>query len=125
MDEQNSDSGIPAPRTPLHIEVEFRKNYARTDAKGTLKNISISGAFLSHEGTQLKPGEKLTLTFQVSGRVRQIAAQIIWSNKVGSGLKFKPANNKDVQIVDDLIYFVESKRSGNREIFEKILKKVS
>lgn len=125
MDEQNSNSDVPAPRTPLHVEVDFRKNYARSDIKGTLKNISISGAFLCHDGPQLKPGEKLSLTFQVSGRVRQIAAQVIWSNKAGSGLKFKPANNKDVQIVDDLIYFVESKRDGNREIFEKILKKVS
>ena len=121
----NNQGSQPAPRTPLHVEVEFRKSYSRSETKGTLKNISLSGAFLSHKEAQLKPGDKLTITFTVSERVREIPAQVIWSNQTGSGIKFRPTNNRDVQIIDDLIYYVESKRTEHREVFEKIVKKVA
>lgn len=114
----------PAPRTPLNISVTFRKSYAREDATGTLKNISITGAFLGHREKPLKPGEKVHLTFSVSGRERQVQALIIWSNSFGAGIKFLPQNNRDVQIVDDLIYFVESKRSGTKGILDEIFRKV-
>ena len=115
----------PAPRTPLNIGVSFRKSYAREETGGTLKNISISGAFLSHQDSGLRPGEKLNLTFQVSGRERQVQAVVIWSNSFGSGVKFMPQNNRDVQIVDDLIYFVESKRTGTKGILDEIFKRVA
>lgn len=115
----------PAPRTPLNIAVEFRKSYAREVSGGSLKNISLSGAFLSHRESSLRAGEKLNLTFQVSGRERQVQAVVIWSNSVGSGVKFMPQNNRDTQIVDDLIYFVESKRTGTRNILDQIFKKVA
>lgn len=115
----------PAPRTPLNIGVEFRKNYAREESAGSLKNISLSGAFLAHREDSLRPGEKLNLTFQVSGREREVAAMVIWSNSFGSGIKFLPNNNRDIQIVDDLIYFVESKRTGTRGILDQIFKKVA
>jgi len=115
----------PAPRTPLNIGVDFRKSYAREESSGNLKNISISGAFLSHRESALRPGEKLNLTFQVSGRERQVMAIVIWSNSFGSGIKFMPQNNRDIQIVDDLIYFVESKRTGTRSILDEIFKKVA
>ena len=117
-------SNIPAPRTPLHIQVAYRKSYAREETSGTLKNISISGAFLTHTGEVLRSGEKLHLTFSVSGRERSVQAMVIWSNNKGSGIKFMPANNRDVQIVDDLIYFVESKRTGTRSVLDEIFKKV-
>lgn len=115
----------PAPRTPLNISVEFRKSYARDESAGSLKNISISGAFLSHKESSLRPGEKLNLKFQVSGRERQVQAVVIWSNTYGAGIKFLPQNNRDIQIVDDLIYFVESKRTGTRSILDEIFKKVA
>lgn len=116
----------PAPRTPLHINVEFRKSYAREDAKGTLKNISLTGAFLQHNGNEeLKVGEKLHLKFLVSGRERDVQASVVWTNSSGSGVKFLPTNNRDVQIVDDLIYFVEAKRTDTRDILDKIFKKVA
>lgn len=114
----------PAPRTPLNIGVQFRKSYAREEAVGTLKNISLTGAFLAHREKALKPGEKLQLTFQVSGRERQVQCLIIWSNSFGAGVKFMPQNNRDVQIVDDLIYFVESKRTGTKGILDEIFRKV-
>jgi hypothetical protein len=113
----------PAPRTPLHIEVEYRKNYAREESAGILKNISITGAFL--QGAALRAGEKLSLKFRVSGRERNVQATVIWCNSAGSGVKFLPLNNRDVQIVDDLIYFVENKRTDTRGILDDIFKKVS
>lgn len=115
----------PAPRTPLNIDVQFRRSYARDDSGGILKNISLSGAFLSHREKALKAGEKLNLAFHVSGRERQVQCVVIWTNSYGSGIKFIPQNNRDVQIVDDLIYFVESKRSGTRTILDDIFKKIA
>ncbi|MEQ1723622.1 MAG: PilZ domain-containing protein [Pseudobdellovibrio sp.] len=115
----------PAPRTPLLLEVTFRRNYGRNDVSGTLKNISLSGAFLEVTGHDMRVDEKISLTFVVGSRERKISAQIVWKNSLGAGIKFMPANNRDVQIVDDLIYYVESKRMGHRGILDGILKKVS
>jgi hypothetical protein len=120
-----STDGTPAPRTPLHLDVIFRKSYARKDITGILKNISLTGAFLEVADHDLKKEEKINLTFVVGSRERKIAAQIVWKNSLGAGIKFLPANNQDVQIIDDLIYYVESKRMGHRGIMEGILKKVS
>lgn len=116
---------VPAPRTPLFLDVVFRRNYARQDSNGILKNISLSGAFLEVAENPLNVGEKINLVFTVGSRERKIAAQIIWKNSFGSGVKFLPQNNQDVQIIDDLIYYVESKRIGYRGVLDGIFKKVS
>ena len=116
---------VPSPRSPLILEVSFKKNYAREESKGTLRNISISGAFLEYQGEPLRSNEKLQLSFIVGGRNRKVPAVVVWSNPSGCGIKFKPANNRDIQIVDDLIYFVESQRSDRRNVIDKIFKKVS
>lgn len=115
----------PAPRTPLHIQVEYRRNYARDNTNGTLKNVSVTGAFLQHTDEKLKVGDKLFLTFSVSSRERNIHAVVVWNNEVGAGVKFLPANNRDVQIVDDLIYYIETKRTGTRDVLDQIFKKVA
>lgn len=115
----------PAPRTPLHLDVSFKRSYARQDSGGVLKNISLSGAFLELGQHDLRVEEKINLTFVVAQRERKITAQIVWKNSLGVGLKFIPHNNRDVQIVDDLIYYVETKRMGHRGILDGILKKVS
>ncbi len=115
----------PAPRTPLHLDVSFRRSYARNDSNGVLKNISISGAFLELPNHDLRLDEKINLTFIVAQRERKISAQIVWKNTHGAGIRFLPQNSRDVQIVDDLIYFVETKRMGHRGIFDGIFKKVS
>ena len=114
----------PSPRTALNIDVVFRKSYARGDSTGTLKNISISGAFLTHS-QNIKAGEKIHMKFSVAGRERDIHAIVIWTNSFGSGIKFLPQNNRDVQIVDDLIYFVETKKVGTKGVLDQILKKVA
>jgi hypothetical protein len=115
----------PAPRTPLHIDVQFRRSYAREEAQGTLRNISLTGAFLQHIGDSLRAGEKVHLKFLVSGRERDVQAMVVWTNSAGAGIKFLPMNNRDVQIVDDLIYYVEAKRSDSKEIMDSIFKKVA
>ena len=115
----------PAPRTPLFLDVVFRKNYARVDSNGSLKNISLTGAFLEVPVNDLVMGEKLNLFFTVGSRDRKIAAQVIWKNTFGVGVKFLPHNNQDIQIIDDLIYYVESKRIGYRGVLDGIFKKVS
>ncbi|WP_413585903.1 PilZ domain-containing protein [Bdellovibrio sp. HCB274] len=115
---------VPAPRTPLNLEVSFKRNYAREETKGTLKNISISGAFLEFTGGLVRANEKLHLMFVVAGRERKVAAHVIWANSSGAGVKFMPVNNRDVQIVDDLIYFVENGRTESRSVMDSIFKKV-
>lgn len=118
-------TSTPAPRTPLYLEVTFRRSYARQDSHAVLKNISLSGAFLELSNHDLRVDEKVALTFVVGSRERKITAQVVWKNAVGAGIKFLPMNNRDIQIIDDLIYYVESKRMGHRGILDGILKKVS
>lgn len=115
---------VPAPRTPLNLEVSFKRNYAREETVGTLKNISITGAFLEFMGGDVRANEKINLFFVVAGRERKIAAHVIWTNSAGVGIKFMPTNNRDVQIVDDLIYFVENGRVEARSVMDSIFKKV-
>lgn len=115
---------VPAPRTPLNLEVSFKRSYAREETKGLLKNISISGAFLEFGSADFRVNEKIQLKFIVAGRERKVAASVIWVNSAGVGIKFLPVNNRDVQIVDDLIYFVENDRSDRRDVMNNILKKV-
>lgn len=121
----NATDKVPAPRIPLKLDVEYKKSYGRTTEIGELKNISISGAFLQHSNESLKVNDKVAITFKVGGRVRKINAVIIWSNAIGSGIKFLPANNRDVQIVDDLMYFVETKRENRRSVLDDIFKQAA
>ncbi len=115
----------PSPRTPLCLEVSFKRNYGRIAVSGVLKNISLSGAFLEALNIELELEEKINLTFVVGTRERKISAQVIWKNSLGVGVKFLPLNNRDTQIIDDLIYYVESKRIGHRGVLDGILKNVS
>lgn len=115
----------PARRLPLEMSIEYRRSYARRPDVGKLKNISITGAFLeTNQVLELLPEDKVVLTFEVSGRRRKMNAKIVWKNGVGCGVSFEPFNNRDVQIVDDLMYFAESKRDSTRTVLEDIFKKV-
>lgn len=113
----------PARRIPLQLDINYKKSYARQDSKGILSNISITGAFLRTDTTNIEVNEKIVLSFEVSGRRRKIQANVIWKNGVGAGVSFMPFNNRDVQLVDDLMYFVESSRENRRSILDTIFKK--
>lgn len=120
----NSDlNDSPSPRIPLKLDVEYRKSYGRSQEFGSLKNISLSGAFLEHGNDAIRSDDKVAITFKVGGRIRNITALIVWTNKEGSGIKFMPTNNRDVQIVDDLMYFVNTKRENRRDVLDGIFKK--
>lgn len=116
---------VPSPRIPLFVEIQYKKNYARQSIIGTLRNISLTGAYLQFGSEQLSPSDKLTIEFNVSGRRRQIHASVIWTNENGGGIKFHPLNNRDVQIVDDLMYFANSKRNSKKSVLDSIFKQVA
>src|SRR3954471_19738384 len=113
---------VPAPRIPLQMQIEYRKSYGRQNAKGILKNISLTGAFLETETIELAPEDKVVLEFVVSERRRKMTATIVWKTAGGCGVQFHPFNRRDVQIVDDLMYFVQNRREFRRNLLEDIFK---
>jgi hypothetical protein len=117
--------GSPAPRVALKLEVEYRRSYGRNSELAKLANISITGAFLEGANSDLRTDDKISITFKVGGRTRKIPAQIVWTGPRGAGIRFIPANNRDVQIVDDLMYFVESKREGKRDVLDDIFERAA
>lgn len=115
----------PASRYPLELDIEFKKSYARDLAVGTLKNVSLTGAFIENSLDDVSSRDKITMTLNLSGRERVISATVIWRNSRGCGVRFSLFNNQDIQIVDDLIYFLESKRETRKDVLSNIFKKVS
>jgi hypothetical protein len=114
---------LPSPRIPLQMQVEYRKSYGRQNVRGILKNISLTGAFLETETLELAPEDKVVLEIVVSERRRKMAATIIWKTQKGCGVMFQPFNRRDVQIVDDLMYFVQNRREFRKNILDDIFKK--
>ena len=123
MDEKQDK--VPAPRIPLQMQIEYRKSYGRQNIKGILKNISLTGAFLETATIELVPEDKVVLEFVVSDRRRKMAATIIWKSPTGCGVMFQPFNRRDVQIVDDLMYFVQNRRDFRRNILDDIFKRAA
>jgi hypothetical protein len=120
---EKSNEQKPQPRIPLSMEIKFKKNYGRNTIPGILKNISLSGAFLKVDNiSKVSHNEKISLVLEVAGRKRAITAYIIWQNSEGCGVSFRHSNNRDLQLVDDLMYFVENDRSERREFFADFLK---
>ena len=114
----------PAPRLPLLLPVEFRKNYSRKSDYGDLKNISLTGAFLVNKTNELSVGDKVNISFNVNRRQRVVTASVIWLRKEGCGLKFHHESRRDIQIIDDLIYLVNGKRTKNRSVLDKIFNQI-
>ena len=114
----------PAQRFSVEVDLDFKCNYARDFNKALVKNISVTGAFLKTD-ISLKPAEKINVFFKVSGRERKIPARVVWIGPQGVGVKFDHANNRDIQIVDDLIYFATEKTSSTKDLLEDILSKVA
>lgn len=120
---ESKQDKVPSPRIPLQMSIEYRKSYGRQSVKGTLKNISLTGAFLETATLELAPEDKVVLEFVVSERRRRMAATIIWKTAQGCGVMFQPFNSRDVQIVDDLMYFVQNRREFRRSVLDDIFKK--
>jgi len=114
-----------APRVVLSLPILFRKTYGRRDENGLLKNISLTGALLESTNQNYAPNDKLIFQMHVSGRERNINAKIVWQGANGYGVQFLPFNKADVQLIDDLIYFVNVKKEGKKDLLSSIFKKVS
>jgi len=115
---------MPANRYPLELDISFKKQYQRDPSSGTLKNISMTGAFIENSALNIEANDKLMLSLNLSGRERNLTAKVIWISDRGVGVRFSEFDNQDLQIVDDLIYFLESKRETRKDVLKKIFKKV-
>ena len=114
----------PAPRLPLQLPVEFRRNYSRKSDYGDLKNISLTGAFLIHNVKGLAVNDKINIHFNVSGRQRVLNTSVIWLSENGCGLQFIHDSNRDIQIVDDLMYLINGKRNKNKNVLHEIFNQI-
>lgn len=119
-----AETAKPADRIPLRLPIEFRKTYARQQEKGGLVNISMTGAFLEHFTGDLEVNDQINIHFRVSGRERVLQATIVWKSNLGSGVRFSPDNQQDVQIIDDLMYFVKNHREKKKAVLHTIFSKV-
>lgn len=124
--EQNTETSesVPQPRHSIELALEFKRNYARQSAKAEVQNISLTGALIKTT-VSLKPSEKLNVYLTVSGRTRKVAARVVWVGDRGVGLEFQPFNNRDLQIVDDIIYYATEKNSSTKNLLDTILLKVA
>lgn len=122
----------PCERIYLQHSIFYRSNYGRKNKKGILKNISLTGAFLEWNKEKndcqnpdlLKFKDKILLFLSVEGRVRKVKSSVIWRNKWGCGVQFQPSNQRDFQIVDDLIYFTNCKKENRRQFFSLLLNQI-
>ena len=114
----------PAKRFNVDLNFEFRRNYARQTNLAEVRNISASGALI-RTNQPLKPTEKINVYLSVSGRTRRVIARVIWVSEKGVGLEFQPFNNRDAQIVDDIIYYATEKTSSDKSLLDTILNKVA
>jgi hypothetical protein len=126
METQSSSSGAQrATRHQISLELEFKRSYGRQSEKANIKSISINGALVQVD-QPLRIGERLKVTLSVSDRVRKVPARVVYvGGEKEVGIRFEPFNNRDLQIVDDIIYFATEKSSTNRSLLENILSKVS
>lgn len=109
----------PAQRVQLYLEITYKTNYGRNEQKAVLKNISLTGGFLETNVTQLRVQDKIKIFFVVADREREIKSEVVWLSAEGAGVRFLPKNNQDHQIIDDLIYFVETRQVGYKGYFDK------
>lgn len=114
----------PAQRFSIDFDLDFKCNYARDYNKAQIKNLSVSGALIKTD-VALKQSEKINVFVRLSGRERKIPAEVVWIGDRGVGIKFNHFNNRDIQIVDDLIYFATEKGLSTSELLESILNKAA
>lgn len=98
----------PAPRTHLELDISIKRLYARKPMTAHLKNLSLSGAFIELPIDGIFKDDKIKATFNIADRERTIELKVVWRNAEGLGVKFIFENNQDTQMIDDLLYFVQS-----------------
>ncbi len=116
---------MPSSRYPLELDIEFKRSYGRNSISGTLKNISLTGTFIENSLKDLNFRDKISISLNLSGRKRVVSATVVWKNHRGCGVRFLPFNSQDIQIIDDLVYFLESKRKTKKTVLSDIFKNVA
>ena len=124
MENTQNERRDPSPRFNVDLAFEFKRNYARQTNKAEVCNISLTGALIKTE-LPLKQSEKVNVFLTVSGRTRKVSAKVVWVGDRGVGLEFQPFNSRDLQIVDDIIYYATEKNSSTKSLFDSILNKVA
>ena len=104
------------------LNVEYKKKYARHSKMGTLKNISNSEAYLltKDDSFFLNIKDEVSILFRLGERKRIVQASVISKDNHGIKIKFQFYNNKEYQIVDDLIYFIEKSKEERRQSLDFI-----
>lgn len=116
----------PATRTHSEIGILFKASYEREFSKGSLHNISFSGAFLFNSNLSTEKGiEHINLYIKLNNRNRKLLAKVVWKTEHGYGLKFLKISNQDKKLVGDLIYFENQKNELKQNILQDIFKKIA
>ncbi len=122
---------------PAYLNVEYKKVYARDFTCGQLRHINNSEAYLSTPSIPsknpisrdskkaLKSQDKISIVLVLGERKRILQASVLSTDSRGARVKFHFLNNRDYQIIDDLIYFVEKAKESRRKklhfIFDQTL----
>lgn len=114
----------PAPRTPARMGVEFRRVYGRQVFDGIIKNISVTGVFIEH-ALRFEKEDMVQIEMCIGNRKKKIKAKVIWSNEMGSGLQFHPKSKQEIQMIDDMIYFIEQRWHEMKGVLNNILIKMA
>ncbi len=122
---QMQNSNAPAKRIKLNLQVDLRKSYWRKSKKVNFLNISQTGAYMQIPDMPVQINEKISLKLNVGSRTRKIEARVVWTNEFGAGICFLFKSNRDMQLIDDLMYFVEAGRKDQIQVLSDILKNVA
>lgn len=114
-----------AKRVRLNLQVDMRKNYWRKSRKVSFLNISQTGAFIMIPKADLSVDEKLSFKLNVGNRTRSIEAKVVWHNEFGAGIHFVFKSQRDMQMIDDLMYFIEAGKEDQKAVLHNIIKKVA
>lgn len=113
---------------PLNLDVAYKKNYARHFKNGQLQRINNFEAYLFigrdevtlnqrtplDDKKSLNLKDKISIVLQLGERKRILQASVTSTDSYGAKVKFHFYNNRDYQIVDDLIYFIEKSKEKRR-----------
>ena len=105
-----------------NLNVEYKKKYARHFKMGNLRDINNSEAYLltNDDKTSLNLKDEISIFLKLGERKRTIQASVILKDTHGIKIKFHFYNNKEYQIVDDLIYFIEKSKEKRRQSLDFI-----
>jgi hypothetical protein len=115
----------PAKRIRLNTPIIFRRKYSRREEYGCLKNVSDTGAFLSHKRGPLTKDEKIFLILDFLGHRREVVAIVVWTHEQGSGIVFQPHVDVDSLVVREFVEFVHEEKTKRSLILDSILKRIA